>query len=65
MNPFEYGKSFLGKSFPTRILTLSPPNPKMGLGIVIFPEINKYVTSTPLPLPRLYSVNERQTERTN
>ena len=27
MNPFEYGQSFIGKSFPKRIGTLTPPNP--------------------------------------
>ena len=26
MNPFEYGKSYLGKSFPIRIGTLTTPN---------------------------------------
>ena len=29
MNPFEYGKSLPGKSFPKRIGTLTPPNPKI------------------------------------
>ena len=32
MNPFEYGKSFLGKSFPKKIGTLTPPNPKIFRG---------------------------------
>ena len=27
MNPFEYGQSFIGKSFPKRIETLTPTNP--------------------------------------
>ena len=29
MNPFVYGKSFLGKSFSKKIGTLTPPNPKI------------------------------------
>ena len=32
MNPFEYGKSCLGKSVPTRIGTQTPPNPKIQCG---------------------------------
>ena len=32
MNPFEYDKSFLGKSFPKRIGTLTPPNPRIFRG---------------------------------
>ena len=29
MNTFEYGKSFYSNSFPKRIATLTPPNPKI------------------------------------
>ena len=29
MDPFEYGKSFHNKSYPKRIGTLSPPDPKI------------------------------------
>ena len=32
MNPFEYGKSLPGKSFPKRIGTLTPPNQKIFRG---------------------------------
>ena len=32
MNPFEYGKSLIGKSFPKRFGTLTPPNPKLFCG---------------------------------
>ena len=32
MNPFVYGKSPLGKSFPIRIGTLTLPNPKIFRG---------------------------------
>ena len=32
MNPFVYGKSLLGKSFPKRIGTLTLPNPKIFRG---------------------------------
>ena len=32
MNPFEYDKSLLGKSFPKGIGTLTPPNPKIFRG---------------------------------
>ena len=32
MNPFEYGKSCPGKSFATRIGTLTPPNQKIFRG---------------------------------
>ena len=32
MNPFEYGKSLIGKSFPKRFGTLTPPNPKLFWG---------------------------------
>ena len=32
MNPFVYGKSFLGKSFSKKIGTLTPPNPKIFRG---------------------------------
>ena len=31
MNLFEYGKLFHNKSFPKRIETLTPPNPKIEL----------------------------------
>ena len=29
MKPFEYGQLYIGKSFPKRIGTLTPPNPKI------------------------------------
>ena len=29
MNPFENGQSFIGKSFPKRLGTLTPPKPKI------------------------------------
>ena len=32
MNPFKYGKSGIGKSFPTRIGNQTPPNPKIFRG---------------------------------
>ena len=32
MNPFEYDKSFLDKSFTKRFATLNPPNPKIFMG---------------------------------
>ena len=31
MNPFVYAKSFHNKSYPKRIGTLTPPNPKISL----------------------------------
>ena len=37
MNPFEYGQSFIGKSFPKRIGTLTPPNPKILRGGTMCP----------------------------
>ena len=37
MNAFVYGKSLLGKSFPKRIGTLSPPNPKILRGHICAP----------------------------
>ena len=40
MNPFEYGKSCLGKSFPTRIGTLTLPNPKIFRGGTMCPPLD-------------------------
>ena len=40
MNPFEYGKSFLGKSFPKKIGTLTPPNPKIFRGGTMCPPLD-------------------------
>ena len=37
MNPFVYGKSLLGKSFPKRIGTLTLPNPKIFRGGTMCP----------------------------
>ena len=37
MNSFEYGQSFIGKSFPKRIGTLTPPNPKILRGGTMCP----------------------------
>ena len=37
MNPFKYGQSFIGKSFPKRIGTLNPPNPKILKGGTMCP----------------------------
>ena len=33
MNPFEYGESFVSKSFPKGFGTLTPPNPKIFRGL--------------------------------
>ena len=44
MNPFVYGKSFLGKSFSKKIGTLTPPNPKIFKGGHNVPPPNPWYT---------------------
>ena len=39
MNPFEYGESFHKKSFPKRIGTLTPFNPKIFMGAECAPRL--------------------------
>ena len=54
MNPFVYGKSFLGKSFSKKMGTLTPPNPKTFRGAQCAPLERVFTVFTDLKNSLLY-----------
>ena len=48
LNPFEYGQSFIGKSFSKRIGTLTTPNPEILRGGTMCPPPHIYICSNRL-----------------